>query len=165
MLSKVRDGMAQLQFFDEAEQVLAGGVVYQPNFLERAEADELLKAFLRLNWQQHVEGAAHCIFDSLNFNLYRNERDSMGWHSDSEAEGLWDFPIASVSFGAERRFKWQKKNGETTTQTLGHGSLLIMPAWFQRDYVHSVPKQTQPCGARVNLTFRQMGRAAAKVKK
>jgi alkylated DNA repair dioxygenase AlkB len=112
--------------------------------------------------KERVEGVTRCAFDSLNFNLYRNHRDSIARHSDGEAEGLWTFPIASVSFGAVRKFKWQKKqkknDGPTYTQELGHGSLLVMPPWFQRDYSHEVPKQDKPCGPRINLTFRRKAR-------
>lgn len=103
-----------------------------------------------------VEEAAQCVFDSLNFNLYRNEHDSIYWHPDGEAEGLWSFPIASVSLGAARKFEWRKNGkGAIHSQILDHGSLLIMPPWFQRDYIHRVPKQGRTCGARINLTFRR----------
>jgi len=68
-------------------------------------------------------------FDSLNLNLYRGPSRLHRLHSDGEKEGLWGFPIASVSLGAVRRFKWRnKKDGLTTTQELAHGSLLVMPA-------------------------------------
>jgi alpha-ketoglutarate-dependent dioxygenase alkB family protein 3 len=103
-----------------------------------------------------VEETTGCTFDSLNLNLYRDHRDSIDWHSDGEKEGLWSFPIASVSLGAVRRFKWRnKKDGLTTTQELAHGSLLIMPVGFQRDYAHALPKQQKACGVRINLTFRR----------
>jgi alkylated DNA repair dioxygenase AlkB len=106
-----------------------------------------------------VEEAAHSTFDSLNFNLYRNEHDSIYWHPDGEAEGLWRYPIASVSLGAVRKFEWRKNgNNAIYSQALGHGSLLIMPPWFQRDYKHCVPKQAKPCGRRINLTFRYKGK-------
>jgi len=103
-----------------------------------------------------VEKKVGCTFDSLNLNFYRDHRDSIGLHSDSEREGLWSFPIASVSLGAPRRFKWRnKKDLSTTTQLLEHGSLLVMPPGFQRDYLHELPKQQKACGPRINLTFRR----------
>jgi alkylated DNA repair dioxygenase AlkB len=103
-----------------------------------------------------VEQKTGCTFDSLNLNLYRDHRDSIGLHSDGEQEGLWSFPIASVSLGAPRRFKWRsKKDWATTMQLLEHGSLLVMPSGFQRDYLHELPKQQKACGPRINLTFRR----------
>lgn len=102
-----------------------------------------------------VEEKTGCCFDSLSLNLYRDHRDSIHWHNDREHEGLWSFPIASVSFGAVRRFKWMSGKDGTTTQPLAHGSLLVMPPGFQGDYVHALLKQTRACGPRINLTFRR----------
>jgi alkylated DNA repair dioxygenase AlkB len=102
------------------------------------------------------EKTGYC-FDSLSLNLYRDNRDSIDWHFDGEHEGLWGFPVASVSLGAVRRFKWRSiKDGLTTTQPLAHGSLLVMPPGFQRDYLHALLKQQKTCGERINLTFRRM---------
>jgi alkylated DNA repair dioxygenase AlkB len=194
--------VAQLQFFGEVAQTLQGGVTYQSNFIDLAEADRIFAALDKLEWGQHVyagsgtaprkyawmgvpytspnlvskivvtpwtpeakyikelvEEKVGCGFDSLNLNRYDNHRDSIGWHSDGSGEGLWTFPIASVSLGAPRRFKWQsKKDGGVTTQVLEHGSLLIMPPGFQRDYLHALPKQDKVCGPRINLTFRRKAR-------
>ncbi len=106
--------------------------------------------------KERVEQSSGCSFDSLNINLYRDNRDSIGWHFDENAEGRWDFPIASVSLGAVRKFHWKrKKDGATASQSVEHGSLLIMPPGFQRDFLHQVPKQQAPCGERINLTFRR----------
>jgi alkylated DNA repair dioxygenase AlkB len=104
-----------------------------------------------------VEARVGCTFDSLNLNLYRDYRDSFAMHFDGEEQGLWKFPIASVSFGAERRFKWRRLNDALmTTQTLEHGSLLVMPPLFQRDFRHELAKQQKLCGPRINLTFRRI---------
>ena len=55
-----------------------------------------------------------------------------------------------------RRFRWRNKaDGTTTTQVLEHGSLLVMPPGFQRDYLHELPKQQKVSGSRINLTFRR----------
>ena len=134
------------------------GIPYRsPNLENEVVVTDWTPEALRV--KARVEEAASCTFDSLNFNLYRSEHDSIYWHPDGEAEGLWRYPIASVSLGAVRRFEWRKnKNGEIHAQALGHGSLLVMPPWFQRDYEHRVPKQDEPCGARINLTFRHKGR-------
>ncbi|KAL0628910.1 Alpha-ketoglutarate-dependent dioxygenase alkB-like protein 3 [Plecturocebus cupreus] len=48
-------------------------------------------------------------FNSLLCNLYRNEKDSVDWHSDDEPS-LGRCPIiASLSFGATRTFEMRKK--------------------------------------------------------
>src|SRR3546814_15573076 len=51
-----------------------------------------------------VEAAAGCTFNSALLNLYRGNRDSIGFHSDDEKELGIEPTIASVSFGHERTF-------------------------------------------------------------
>jgi alkylated DNA repair dioxygenase AlkB len=110
-----------------------------------------------LEVQQRVKEATGLLFDSLNLNLYRNEFDHIGWHSDDESEGLWTYPIASVSLGAVRQFQVRRigKKPEPAIP-LGHGSLIIMPAGSQAEYKHRLKPSNDPCGPRINLTFRMM---------
>ncbi len=105
-----------------------------------------------------VEQACGARFNSVLANLYRNGQDSMGWHSDNEPE-LGERPvIASLSIGAERRFRLKPRQGGTREDmriiTLGHGSLLRMAGDTQRLYVHDLPKTSAAIGPRINLTFR-----------
>jgi len=95
-------------------------------------------------------------YNSCLANLYRDGRDSIGYHSDNEPE-LGDRPtIASVSLGSRRSFHVKHvASGERWTVELGAGDLLVMSAESQSDYRHSVPKTARPVGARMNLTFRQ----------
>lgn len=96
-------------------------------------------------------------FNSVLCNLYRNGSDSMGWHSDDEKELGLDPIIASLSFGAERKFSLRHKQTRLTESLiLSHGSLLIMKPGCQSVYQHAVPKTGKLCGPRVNLTFRQI---------
>jgi len=95
-------------------------------------------------------------FNSVLANLYRNGRDSMGWHSDSEPE-LGDEPvIASLSFGAARRFRFRSRKTREVAFAieLAHGSLLVMRGATQRLYQHDLPKARADVGTRINLTFR-----------
>jgi alkylated DNA repair dioxygenase AlkB len=95
-------------------------------------------------------------FNSVLANLYRNGRDSMGWHSDAERE-LGDAPvIASVSFGAARMFRLRERQTKRVAAAieLAHGSLLVMRGATQRNYQHDLPKISATVGARINLTFR-----------
>jgi alkylated DNA repair dioxygenase AlkB len=103
-----------------------------------------------------VEQVADVPFNSVLLNLYRDGRDSVAWHSDDEPE-LGENPvIASVSFGAERRFQFKHKHNPDLRQTidLTHGSLLLMRGTTQHFWKHQIPKTQKPCGARINLTFR-----------
>ena len=95
-------------------------------------------------------------YNSVLLNLYRDGRDGMGWHADDEPELGHEPVIASVSFGATRRFKLRHRRSRSAANTLdlAHGDLLLMAGATQHHYVHAVPKTARPVGARVNLTFR-----------
>ena len=110
-----------------------------------------------LTIKQAVDDKAAVKFNSVLLNLYRNERDSVAWHSDDEPE-LGQTPIiASISFGATRRFVLKHKNEKRLPKIemeLSHGSLLLMRGPTQHHWVHAIPKSRTPVGPRLNLTFR-----------
>ena len=95
-------------------------------------------------------------YNSVLLNLYRDGRDGMGWHADDEPELGREPAIASVSFGATRRFKLRHRRSRSAACTLdlAHGDLLLMAGGTQQHYVHAVPKTARPVGERVNLTLR-----------
>lgn len=96
--------------------------------------------------------------NSVLANLYRDGRDSMGWHADDEPELGRDPVIASVSLGAERRFLLKRRDGAGSSHALplAHGSLLLMQGATQAFYRHALPRTARPVGPRLNLTFRQI---------
>ncbi len=110
---------------------------------------------LLLEIRTAVETACGQRFDSVLLNRYRNERDSMGMHSDDEPE-LGDDPvIASLSYGATRTFILRhKRNKRTVRLPLEDGSLLLMSGQLQRNWLHGINKSARPLGERLNLTFR-----------
>jgi alkylated DNA repair dioxygenase AlkB len=95
-------------------------------------------------------------FNSVLCNLYRGGTDSMGWHSDDEPELGAEPVIASLSFGAARRFRLRhKRDAQSRLELeLAPGSLLLMRGETQRYYKHDLPKTTRLVGERINLTFR-----------
>jgi alkylated DNA repair dioxygenase AlkB len=97
-------------------------------------------------------------FNSVLLNRYRDGRDGMGWHADDEPELGRNPVIASVSFGATRRFRLRHRRNamEPVTLPLTSGSLLLMSGATQHHWVHAVPKTAVPVGERVNLTFRRL---------
>ena len=111
-----------------------------------------------------VERACGARFDSVLANLYRDGDDAMGWHSDDEPE-LGARPlIASLSLGAERRFRFRRRRargepampGDTRELRLPHGSLLRMAGDTQRLYRHELPRMRAVVAPRINLTFRRV---------
>jgi len=108
--------------------------------------------------RHRTERAAEHAFNSVLLNLYRDGRDSMGYHADDEPELGPEPVIASVSLGATRRFvlRPRKRRGSTPALelALSHGSLLVMRGSTQRAWVHGVPKEPAITAPRLNLTFR-----------
>jgi hypothetical protein len=66
-----------------------------------------------------------------------------------------DAPIASLSFGAERKFCFKhKQTGQTISLILEAGSLLVMKGPTQKHWVHRLPPTVRVTTPRINLTFR-----------
>ena len=109
--------------------------------------------------RSRAEALASARFDGVLANLYRDGRDGMGWHADDEPELGAEPVIASLSFGATRRFAVKHKSDRELhlTLELDHGSCLIMAGTMQKNWLHRLAKTRKPVGARVNLTFRSMG--------
>ena len=114
---------------------------------------------LLLGLRTAVEAVAATDFNSVLLNYYRNERDSMGFHSDDEPE-LGPCPvIASLSVGDRRQFVFKHKTRRELKPTrlqLEPGSLLIMKGGTQTHWKHGIEKENRPCGPRINLTFRRI---------
>jgi alkylated DNA repair dioxygenase AlkB len=105
--------------------------------------------------KQIVEELAGAKFNSCLLNLYHNGNEGMGWHSDDEKSLGTNNTIASLSFGAERKFLFKhKQTKQTVSLVLEHGSLLIMRDATQANWLHSLPKSKDVTRPRINLTFR-----------
>jgi alkylated DNA repair dioxygenase AlkB len=89
-------------------------------------------------------------------NLYRDGSDAIGWHSDDEPELGREPVIASVSFGAARRFDLRRRDDHARIAriVLDHGSVLIMRGGTQRNWQHAVARTKTHIAERINLTFR-----------
>lgn len=107
--------------------------------------------------RDRLEAALGAGFNGVLANLYRDGSDSMGWHSDDERELGPDPVIASVSFGATRRFALRHRAGRergAAVIELEHGSVVVMAGATQRHYRHAVAKTRRRCGPRLNLSYR-----------
>lgn len=106
--------------------------------------------------KEKVDKISEQNFTTVLANLYRNEKDSNGWHADNEKELGRNPIIASVSFGEERKFQLKHNiiSGAKMNLNLNHGSLLLMKEGSQIHYKHQIPKATQSKKSRINLTFR-----------
>jgi len=104
-----------------------------------------------------VEKESGETFNSCLLNLYLNGSEGMGWHSDNEADLKYNGAIASLSFGAERKFSLKhKQSKENVSIHLQHGSLLVMKGSTQSHWLHSLPPTKKAFTPRINLTFRSI---------
>ena len=109
-----------------------------------------------LEIKRRIEAIAAVEFTTVLINLYRDGRDSNGWHSDDEKELGTNPVIGSVSFGAERNFKFRFIKDKTIKRDLilTSGSLVLMRGETQHNWQHEIPKSKKVTIPRINLTFR-----------
>lgn len=94
-------------------------------------------------------------YNSCLLNLYHDGSEGMAYHSDGEPDLKPGGAIASLSFGAERKFSFKhKKTGERVDLQLENGSLMVMKGITQKHWFHRLPPTKKIKSARINLTFR-----------
>ena len=103
-----------------------------------------------------IETITNINFTTCLLNLYRDGKDSNGWHADNEKELGQNPIIASVTLGQERYFHLKHRTNKNLKSKilLQHGSLLVMKGETQHQWLHQIPKTAKPIGERINLTFR-----------
>lgn len=94
-------------------------------------------------------------YNSCLLNLYHDGSEGMAWHSDGEKDLKKNGAIASLTFGAERKFAFKhKQTKEVVSLVLQHGSLLVMKDETQTHWLHRLPPTKLKHRPRINLTFR-----------
>jgi alkylated DNA repair dioxygenase AlkB len=98
-------------------------------------------------------------FETTGMCLYRDGRDSVAWHGDTNGRSSYqDTMVAIVSFGSPRPLMLRPRGGGGSLRfPLGHGDLIVMGGSCQRTWEHSVPKTARPVGPRVSVQFRAAG--------
>jgi alkylated DNA repair dioxygenase AlkB len=110
-----------------------------------------------LEIKQKVEAITGATYNACLLNLYHEGEEGMGWHRDNEKEIIPESSIASLSFGAVRKFAFKPATtNERLDIELENGSLLDMKGAIQGHWYHALPKTTRIKQLRVNLTFRLM---------
>lgn len=106
--------------------------------------------------KEQTEAVCDIHFTTVLLNLYRDGKDSNGWHADNEKELGRNPVIASISFGAVRAFhlRYNLDKNQKQKIILEHGSLLLMEGTTQQYWKHQIPKTAKPINPRINLTFR-----------
>jgi len=107
--------------------------------------------------KKKIETVSGESFNCVLANLYRDGKDSNGWHADNEKELGRNPVIASISLGAARRFDLKHNTKVDSKQlVLPHGSLLIMGGMMQHHWKHCIAKTAKIIQPRINLTFRKL---------
>lgn len=108
-----------------------------------------------LELKARAEDVTNETYNSCLLNLYHTGDEGMAYHSDDEQTLGKNTAIASLSFGAERKFLFKhKRTKETTSVLLENGSLLLMKGATQTNWLHRLPPTKKIIGPRINLTFR-----------
>ena len=133
-------------FGDEGKTYMYSGITVEP--------EPWTPTLLEI--KSRIEEVSDATFNSVLLNYYRNERDSVSWHSDDEPELGKNPIIGSVSFGDVRTFQLKHKTDKSLTisRDLPDGSYLEMAGSTQHHWLHQIPKRTRKIGPRINLTFR-----------
>ncbi len=108
-----------------------------------------------LELKKLVEEKTGETYNSCLLNLYHDGSEGMAWHSDGEKDLKKNGAIASLSFGAERKFSFKhKESKQTVSIVLEKASLLVMKGKTQTHWLHRLPPTTKVKTPRINLTFR-----------
>ncbi|MGB1298265.1 MAG: alpha-ketoglutarate-dependent dioxygenase AlkB family protein [Psychrobium sp.] len=129
----------------------------QPFHYTYSNNTKIAQPFSPLLWalKTIAERESNETYNACLLNLYHNGSEGMAWHSDGEKDLKKNGAIASMSFGAERKFSFKhKQTQETVSQFLQHGSLLMMKGVTQTHWLHRLPPTKSVTNPRINLTFR-----------
>jgi len=99
-------------------------------------------------------------YDSVWLNLYRDGRDSTGWHRDHFSCRRPDCIVPVLTLGTARRFLVKpRQGGASLCFSPRSGDLIVMGGRSQQDWLHGVPKSPGIAGARISVNFQSSAQA------
>lgn len=108
-----------------------------------------------LELKKKVEQLLKKEFDLAMCLYYPDGNYFAPYHSDLETSGC-NTILPSISLGAVREFSFRANTGdECYNLKLANGSLIIMGAYCQSRYTHSLVKNQKCAQGRINITFRE----------
>jgi alkylated DNA repair dioxygenase AlkB len=100
------------------------------------------------------------VYDSLWLNLYRDGRDSTGWHRDRFSCRKPECIVPVLTLGAARRFLIKPRaGGRSVAFTPRSGDLIVMGGRCQSDWLHGVPKMPGILEPRISINFQSSAQA------
>lgn len=107
-------------------------------------------------------------FASYSLVFYRDGRDAMAFHRDTDLRWLEDTVVALLVLGDRRPFPLRPRShrnahgladrGATHDIAPGHGDLLVMGGACQMGWEHAVPPVRGPVGGRLSVQWRWTSR-------
>jgi len=99
-------------------------------------------------------------YDSIWLNLYRDGRDSTGWHRDHFSCRRPDCVVPVLTLGSARPFLIKPRSGGASVRFRPRtGDLVVMGGRSQEDWLHGVPKVAGAIGPRISVNFRSSEQA------
>lgn len=93
--------------------------------------------------------------DRVTANLYRDGRDGVAWHGDTDLRDRDRAVVAVLTLGTARAFHLRPRGGGPAVRLAPRpGELLVMGGTCQRTWQHAVPKTTRDVGPRICVMFR-----------
>lgn len=93
--------------------------------------------------------------DRVTANLYRDGRDGVAWHGDTDLRERDRAVVAVLTLGTTRRFHLRPRGGGAAVRLAPHpGDLVVMGGTCQRTWQHAVPKTSRQVGPRICVMFR-----------
>lgn len=150
-----------IKIFGKTHQIPRLQAWYADNEIEYTYSGKKLQ---RHNWnnllleiKEKIENITSFKFNSVLANLYRDENDSMGLHSDDEKELGKNPVIASLSLGESREIYFKHKNKKLNLIIpQASGQLIVMHGKTQEYWKHEIKKTKKIKKPRINLTFRNI---------
>jgi alkylated DNA repair dioxygenase AlkB len=95
-------------------------------------------------------------YNGILVNNYEDGSRYISAHADDEKD-LDGLPVASIAFGATRKFRIRDKKTKKIIADFDHipGTILVMQEDFQKEFLHEIPCQKTIKEPRVSLTFRK----------
>lgn len=138
----------------QSRRRMYGEIVDEPRLSKWCRFDEPLPHPVFAPIRRALDDLYQVRLGSYGMNYYRNGRDSVAWHRDTEMRHLDRTIVAIVTVGAARPFLVRPVGGGPSVDVHpGSGDLLVMGGRAQAEWEHAVPKVAS-CGPRISVMLR-----------
>jgi len=138
----------------QSRRKMYGEIVDEPRLSKWYRHDEPLPHPVLAPVRTALNARYQVRMGSYGMNYYRNGRDSVAWHRDTEMRHLDRTLVAIVTLGAARPFLLRRHGGGPSTDVHpGSGDLLVMGGRAQAEWEHAVPK-VAASGPRISVMLR-----------